>query len=887
MFDFAPFEVDTFSGGITDFIVDAPANRAERLDNLEITDAASDGKRKLKTRAGRSFLDALNPQLPLGNVRPGALIRHPLPAILSQVGRSLYYAGPAWTELLGPSLNPVLGLGDPTNFVAWDTWRNHVLIGNDAFSDPMKVYQDGAGQWQVRSAALPGLDLEAALDVANDLRAKLNGHVTDVTEHTVADIADQVATAPCYDEASLIALVTVLLTKYAAHEADAALAGGRLYHAAQEGASHALSSVVAPLTVLEARTRLLDLAAKFNAHDADATAHPAASSLYQTTAVLDPTITGVAGPGAYLYRFNYAYTYTVGDVTYVDRGPTREVPVANVATAQRNIADIPQLHPAPTRNHDTVKVVVEISRTINGGQKFYLFDSVPNGTTVYVDTMTDVDLQLRPSLYTEGGNLDRDPAPRCKALMVVDNRAYYLNLIEGAAHFPNRFRQSNPNDIFAAPAGNNEDLDAEIVGGSSVGQYPIIFCVDRAYRVEGAYDAAGRGQVKPIEIPGRKGAINHHGIVRIPGGIIYPSDDAFWYTDGFQTFPISLGLTKTYKRMTSTAAKKARIQGYYDRYNNSVKWQVQMHDSSGDCDATLVLDLKQGLSTDMPFYTHSGGEKAIGNWAVTSMADFAGTTVMADKRGFILKYDPLQRVDPKIDVTKPTSQWVNQTIFWEYRSPAFSCGSSLVRKASPKINVKAENRGDIAIELSVSNDRSGTFKSMKPVRSASSLPWGKPKVPWGTAGIRWGVAKAVMALRNIPMSMFRFDYRQVRITNAQTIVANSDTFGTATLAAAAKTLTLPAGANLFPADSVDYFLSFDNDGYMLQYRVAAIDPTRKVLTYFDPKGTAVSSATRKWQLQGYRKRDYLELLSYSFPVALLTAKQKSYSSAPAATGANQ
>lgn len=116
--------------------------------------------------------------------------------------------------------------------------------------------------------------LSSSITLANELKADMNSHAADTSDHTAAadDVNYPVSEADASDLTSLIALVSAELTAYDAHDADAE-AATPTYHAAQEAADASLASAVAPTTLAECITRLNDLKAKFNTHDADSTAH--------------------------------------------------------------------------------------------------------------------------------------------------------------------------------------------------------------------------------------------------------------------------------------------------------------------------------------------------------------------------------------------------------------------------------------------------------------------------------------------------------------------------------------------------------------------------------------------------------------------------------------
>lgn len=64
-----PFEINDFSGGITDFYVNGPPNQGQRMDNLIILNNKS-----MVMRAGSEVDDTANDLLPAGNVKINEII---------------------------------------------------------------------------------------------------------------------------------------------------------------------------------------------------------------------------------------------------------------------------------------------------------------------------------------------------------------------------------------------------------------------------------------------------------------------------------------------------------------------------------------------------------------------------------------------------------------------------------------------------------------------------------------------------------------------------------------------------------------------------------------------------------------------------------------------
>jgi len=131
--------------------------------------------------------------------------------------------------------------------------------------------------------------LASAITLATELRTDYAAHVADVTvgevtgEHKALHTAGQLATTSVvpYNLTTLLALVNDLTAKYTLHNTDA-IAASPTYHQAQD-TTHALAAVTAVTTLSGAITRLNDIKAKYNAHDAESTAHTTGSQ-YQIEA---------------------------------------------------------------------------------------------------------------------------------------------------------------------------------------------------------------------------------------------------------------------------------------------------------------------------------------------------------------------------------------------------------------------------------------------------------------------------------------------------------------------------------------------------------------------------------------------------------------------------
>lgn len=149
----SPFEVNDFSGGITDQVFDQSPNRYAIMDNFLIG-----GDRKPYMRFGSAVESLTTPQVPESN-RVGALINYANnDKLFYQSSLSMYYRNPdVYQEVLGPSGNKVFSAGTVTSVPSFAQWNRHLYVTNDAYSKPVKIFKDGTGAYKMLTSGLPGL----------------------------------------------------------------------------------------------------------------------------------------------------------------------------------------------------------------------------------------------------------------------------------------------------------------------------------------------------------------------------------------------------------------------------------------------------------------------------------------------------------------------------------------------------------------------------------------------------------------------------------------------------------------------------------------------------------------------------------------------------------
>lgn len=595
-----------------------------------------------------------------------------------------------------------------------------------------------------------------------------------------------------------------------------------------------------------------------------------------------PTITaGTAGAFTYTYAFLYYYTYTIGTQIFEDYGPVTEVQVTSSlepSASNNAISVIPALANSTNTNYATADIKVYIYRSQNGGTTLYKIGQVTNGTTVFTDNVSDSTAEDGEVIYTDGGVLDNDPPPLCKYLHIVNNIAYYAHVKEGSEVFPNKYKISVPFDPDSVPGGNEDEVEDEIKGISSVQSVAILGCKRHVYRSEGYFDEFGRGSLTHTRLSDTAGCLSHLSFVQAEGGLFWAGNDGFYYTDGYRVLKVSDHLNTTYASYIAAMDTPARIVGTFDEKHRRILWALQSDSSSADNDAFAVLELRWGISSEMSFTTMSGGT----SFSPTFITFFNGYLYRADHRGFVFKHDESLDSDPKVSLTTAAADWDRVTIIYDYRGPAINFGTTLGRKWVPKAVITLGNYGNVSVQPNAINDDGDTLRELKEIRFRGSFIWGDEEFLWGNDSCQWRGGGVLENWRRMPSGGLRVSYLQMQLTNAYTVVSNSDLFGNVTCDATAKTADLVDSAVNWAADAVDYYLSFSADSYVNEYLVSA-RTSDQILTCIDAGGN-FPSGTQEWLLKGYKKGERMNLLSYALLYSSNSQSQKTYQSSD--SGAN-
>lgn len=586
-----------------------------------------------------------------------------------------------------------------------------------------------------------------------------------------------------------------------------------------------------------------------------------------------PTVTaGAAGANNYLYAFHYYYEYIVGAQTFSEAGPITVVELLNSDAPDSTavaITAIPVITNGATNNWDTANIKVKIFRTINNGTENFFVAEVTNGTTTYNDTSSDSMISDNELIYAADGSVDFEPPPESKYVHVVNNTAYYAVPKEGSEEYPSDIVQSIPFTPYAVSLDFRDTVEDEITGLSSVQSIPIVLCKRHIYRIEGQLDQFGRGIMSHVRLSDTAGCVSNLSCVQAEQMLFWAGNDGFYVTDGYKVTKISDGNNNNYKALLAATTMSKRIYGKFDEANRRILWAVQSDSSSLDNDSCWVLDLRWGIKPDSVITSWSGT-----SFAPSALEFYNGSLYRADKRGYVFIHDPEIYTDPKIDTSVLPSTWVNETIIYNYLSLALNFSLPHVRKWVTKMLLTARNINNVSIQINAFNDDGKIERNLKEIRWRRNLIWGDPDFTWGDPACIWGGEGLIEEYRRFPAKGLRLSYLQVQITNAYTVITNSDTLGTATFNNTTNQALIDDSVNVaWPEDCVDYYISTEADNYDKQYQISA--RSADTLTVIDASNT-FPNGSLQWQIKGYRKNEALNLLSLVLYYAGLTDSHKTY-----------
>ncbi len=560
-------------------------------------------------------------------------------------------------------------------------------------------------------------------------------------------------------------------------------------------------------------------------------------------------------------------------------------------TRGNQLTGLPVLVNDQLTNYAVSNINLNIYRTTDGGQTYYLLAQVPNGTTSYLDVVNDnipnpgsTALNTREKLYTSGGVVGFDQPPVSKFTHILNNTAYWGGVVDDDQFFANRIRQSIPNQPDAAPATFFDDLDSPITGISSTRNNVIAFCSESIYRMSGQFNLQGQGQLTHENISDTLGCLNAKGIIRTEIGVFFAGNDGFYYTDGYQVIPITLELKLTYAALTSTPEQCRKIYGAYDRITRTIWWAMCEDPTDTDNSVIYRFYLDYGVKPSGTF-TKVNAE----TFRPSSLVFQNGTCYLTHEDGYLLKTDPLNKADIIVDPTVSPSLWNTGAIPYDYKSIAMDMGTIFNRKWLTKVHIVGPNVGNVGMQPYMLRDLNQTGQGrlpLAPINYVDNCFWGNSSLVWGTSTFVWKEDGKMDLWRRFPASTLRSDFMQIQFVPSDKCVysssANYPDFCWVTIDSGTKLATIvsPSGYTdvVWPADVVGYRIKLAYDSYTTEYEVTAIDATFKILTLADPDTTLLTVTTPgvAWELWGVRKQQKFELTSYVLHFAYLGQENQSY-----------
>jgi hypothetical protein len=580
----------------------------------------------------------------------------------------------------------------------------------------------------------------------------------------------------------------------------------------------------------------------------------------------------------YIYSFIYEYEYFVGDIKFKNVSPVHTelvgtaAPIDNVNYVE--ITNVPVLNEARL---DNANIKIGVYRSQNGESTLYKIAEFSNGFAglpPFVDSIIDddittagVDENYNPIddagilLYTEGGLSEHFRPPRCKYLMVVNDIAYYMNVIEetttGDEIRPYRFVQSVPNAPAAVDNTAFEDLDDTIVGGSHINGLPIIFTKSFIYRIEGAIQADGTGTIRKRVISDTDGCISHQGIVRTSRGIFFAGNNGILVTDGYRTEVLTDELDETYSELISTIEKSDRVIAAYDARKELIYWGFsEIEDENDVC---WVYNIKRGG------FTRIRGIQM----KFSSLLFFQKYIIRGDDQGYMYEFNEDDRSDVRRDLTVAfATDWEKERIDFEYETAAIDGGNPHLKKWGHECTISLTSDVPATIGMFSNNDDGEKVLEMKPITLFGSIIWRADDFVWRDDDFQWRASGTQSRQRRFPRTSARFRRKQIKMKPTKINLYKSDSF---TLADVTVDPSDPdflfvdiTGNALWPKNITEDIIRFDADDYFVGSVIDESINERISDTRLRIRSGQVAPGTgKRWTIYGYRRSQALEIRAVS------------------------
>jgi len=679
-------------------------------------------------------------------------------------------------------------------------------------------------------------NISPVFDLANAIRKSYISHQEDATlAHTSTSTSATytVTASPCFDQSSLVTLLLDLRLSYTNHLEDHLNFSTGL-NTAQFAAQRLINSAfyidlptvppdffggLSVGNVSEMSDALSEIKSKFNIHAEEFDIHYVTDPVtgFSGYSVTQPDVTFAN----YTYTFNYKYSYTVGSLSFIDRGPVLSVTVnetADIDSYAQEITLIPELVNSGEDNYDTATIEIEIHRTIKNGSTLYLVDTIANGVTEYTDDMPDATLINQTTLYTTGGGISNDPPPRCKFMHIVKNTAYYAFLEDTGEVFKNRIRHSKRGDVDSVPASFFDDIEDDFKGLSSAKGNAIAFGNESVYRMDGGFNNLGIGIFTHVEISASAGCVGQGSVVQAQDRVFWAGEDGFYVTDSFEVSKISEGLDDFYKDIVKSPNQRRRMRAAYSPLDRQIWWSYQSTETGQSVDNSIVLHLDHGVRADSTFSIMNNGD----SWKPTALTFFEQEMIRGDHRGYVFRHNPSLKSDFKVDTSLAVASWTKLGVPFDWKITPINFGTTQRRKWFTKLGIMARDLSNLSIDIITTRDDNDDV-TMKPIRHRANPIWDDPDAVWGTSSSWFSTINFKQGLidewRRFP-SKIRANLRQIRFKQPTDMaIENSDEKDTADIVNSTMLVTLTDTTNKWHEYPEDFVLATDVDSYVQEYTV--------------------------------------------------------------------
>lgn len=614
------------------------------------------------------------------------------------------------------------------------------------------------------------------------------------------------------------------------------------------------------------------------------------------------TIEGVSTPVDFVDLSAPYFPYDITGNASIRVGTTGDIGVAgNTTTIDRLFSTFVSIAGLSRPGSDTNRWSLDIYRTKKNEQTAYLVTTIANiGTTIttnayaYVDSMLDATLEAKLPFYMNGG-IVANGEPPCSRFGVIANNIGWYGYTQDAFYDPdtggrgldtirtNRVRHSIVGDPDSCPSDFFVDVEGEITGMGQIEGIPIVFTRDRIFRLEGARDIFGGGDVVPKVIAENVGTMFPYSIINTPNnnGLYFAGLDGFYFTDGNKVIQISKTLKLTYGAVNAEELSNS-VMGAYDRVNNRVLWHFNLSTMNY---RTFAFHEDFGINANGVFTTWSylQPDQSTQNFNISAIA-FETTKkllIFAGDNTQLLFMNTNTRQQAVVDkyIYSPTTASIDSynyiDIIVDYKSVIFNFGTNKLRKWVPIIELVADRTVSylvdlaVGVQISFDNDRKQSFSNLKVISWAFSNP--------GLINV-W---------RRFLKTKLRCLTKQVRFQNGKIVLQKSDDASTATISAASsisvdgiswsnsRSVLLDNTSFNWFTDAEEKVIAFDTDGYVNEYRILNLDSGSDTIIIRDPSLTAVAGAGKKWEIRGYTT--FPKLKSYALNYEVLGDTTKQYS----------